>query len=119
MGYESKLVVARPYHDSNEKVTGYDVIAVINLGTMQSNFFPIEETFPNELETEIFLDGSYKIEDCYGEYLRYGDVRTVLRTLHACEAQSHYRRSDMAINLLKSFTTREWDDDIMVIHYGY
>lgn len=119
MGYESKLVVARPFEGPDGKVTGYDTIAVINLGAMQNAFFAIEETFPNELETEIFLEGSYKIEDCYGEHLRYGNVRSVLRTLHACEAQCHYRRSDMAINLLKSFTTSEWDDDIMVIHYGY
>lgn len=119
MGYESKLIVARPFHGSDEKVTGYEVIAIMDLGSMQNAFFPIKETFPNELETELHLDGSYKIEDCYGEHLRYGSVRSILKTLHACETQCHYRRSDMAINLLKSFTTSEWDDDIIIIHYGY
>lgn len=117
MGYESKLVVVEKYDVDGACYFG-KIIAELNLCGMPNEFFPIEETFENEISKPIFLDGKETIKDCYGEKLRYAGVDKVLRVLYKCESREHYRRTEMAINLLKSFTTSDWTD-IAVVHYGY
>ena len=122
MGYESKLVVVRKW--SFEDVSSFgETIAELKLAGMPNSFFPINETFENELEEgkKIFMyDGEVGELDTdkYGKKLRYTTPEKLLQILYKCEAEEHYRRTEMAINLLKSFTTKDWDN-IFVFHYGY
>lgn len=117
MGYESKLVVVKKWNFDDGDSFG-ETIAELNLSGMPNSFFPINETFENESEKSIYMCDGYVIEDKYGEKLRYTSVEKLLQTLYKCEAEEHYRRTEMAINLLKSFTTKDWDN-IFVFHYGY
>lgn len=124
MGYETKLVVVKKYgfdtYDVQTTNPFGETIAEINLCGMPNSFFPIEETFENKLEPNkyIFMNDGEVTEDKYGKKLRYTSVEKLLKVLYACEAEEHYRRTEMAINLLKSFTTNDWED-IVVVHYGY
>ena len=100
-----------------------ETIAELKLAGMPNSFFPINETFENELEEgkKIFMyDGEVGELDTdkYGKKLRYTTPEKLLQILYKCEAEEHYRRTEMAINLLKSFTTKDWDN-IFVFHYGY
>lgn len=119
MGYESKLVVVKKWNFEDAESFG-ETIAELNLCRMPNSFFPIADTFENELESGkyIYLNGETASDDKYGEVLRYTTVRKLLNVLYKCEAEEHYRRTEMAINLLKSFTTNDWED-IVVFHYGY
>ena len=119
MGYESKLVVVKKWNFTDAESFG-ETIAELNLCKMPNSFFPIEETFENELEPDkyIYLNGEIVTDDKYGQTLRFTTVRKLLNVLYKCEAEEHYRRTEMAINLLKSFTTDDWED-IVVFHYGY
>ena len=118
MGYESKIIVVQKWNLDDVDSFGKS-IAELNLCGMPNTFFPIKETFENELDKPIYLDGSGEVtEDKYGEKLRYTSVERLLKVLYKCESEEHYRRTEMAINLLKSFTTNDWDN-IVVAHYGY
>ena len=122
MGYESKLVVVKKWNFESTDSFG-ETIAELNLSKMPNTFFPIDETFENELEKgmKIYMnDGevSEVDEDKYGDRLRYTTPEKLLKVLHKCEGEEHYRRTEMAINLLRSFTTNDWDN-IFVFHYGY
>lgn len=120
MGYESKLVVVEKWSYDTSIDSFGEIIAELNLCGMPNSFFPIEETFENELEEKkyIYLNGETVTEDKYGQTLRFTTVRKLLNVLYKCEAEEHYRRTEMAINLLKSFTTDDWED-IVVFHYDY
>lgn len=122
MGYESKLVVVKKWNF--ESYSFGETIAELNLSGMPNSFFPINETFENELEEgkKIYMnDGevSEVDEDKYGERLRYTTPEKLIQVLHKCEGEEHYRRTEMAINLLRSFVRNPDWDDIFVFHYGY
>ena len=119
MGYESKLVVVKKWNWDSGDSFG-ETIAELNLCGMPNSFFPIEETFENEIEPNkyIFMNDDEVSSDRYGKKIRYTSVEKLLRVLYKCEAEEHYRRTEMAINLLKSFTTDDWEN-IVVFHYGY
>lgn len=118
MGYESKLVVVEKWSFEDASTFG-ETIAELNLARMPNTFFPIKQTFENESEKAIYMGDYGEVsEDKYGEKLRYTSVEKLLKVLYKCEAEEHYRRTEMAINLLKSFTTNDWED-IVVFHYGY
>ena len=121
MGYESKLIIVRKYSSLDTNSFG-ETIAEINLSGMPNEFFPINQTFENEIEEPVFvglgINGMEISEDCYGKKLRYTSVEKLLKVLYTCEAKEHYRRTEMAINFLKSFLSKDWDD-VVVVHYGY
>lgn len=117
MGYESKLIVVEKWNEPNDFSIG-KTIAEVNLCVMPNSFFPIEETFENEIEAPVFMGTSVEAEDKYGKKLRYTSVEKLLKVLYKCEAEEHYRRTEMAINTLKTFTSKDWHN-IVVVHYGY
>lgn len=119
MGYESKLVVVKKWNYDSIDSFG-ETIAELNLCKMPDTFFPINETFENEIEPNkyIFMNDSEVSDDKYGEKIRYTSVEKLLKVLYKCEAEEYYRRTEMAINLLKSFTTNDWEN-VVVFHYGY
>ena len=122
MGYESKLVVVKKWNYDSGDSFG-ETIAELNLCGIPNSFFPIEETFENEIEEGKYIfmnDGENETvnEDRYGKKIRYTTVEKLLKILYKCEAEEHYRRTEMTINLLKSFITSDWDN-IVIFHYGY
>ena len=70
------------------------------------------------LESLFFINETEVTEDKYGKKLRYTSVEKLLKVLYKYEIEEHYQRTEMTINLLKSFTTND-REDIVVIHYGY
>lgn len=118
MGYESKLIIVEKWNTPNNFSLG-ETIAEIKLSGMPNSFFPIEETFENEIEAPVLMYNSeLETEDKYGKKLRYTSVEKLLKVLYKCEAEEHYRRTELAINTLKTFTSKDWSD-IAVVHYGY
>ena len=118
MGYESKLIVVEKWSAPNTISMGETVLE-LKLSGMPNEFFPIEKTFENEIEAPVDMgDFESVTEDKYGKKLRYTSVEKLLKVLYKCEAEEHYRRTEMAINTLKSFTSKDWDD-IIVVHFGY
>lgn len=117
MGYESKLVIVQKWSAEGVSSLG-ETVAEINLCGMSNSFFPIEETFENEIEAPIFMSSELETEDKYGKKLRYTSVEKLLKVLYKCEAEEHYRRTELAINTLKSFQSKDWGE-IAVVHYGY
>ena len=120
MGYESKLVVVEKWSSDLNAGSLGQTLAVLNLSGMPNSFFPIEKTFECEIENPIYLDGEEVMEDCYGKKLRYTRVSKLLKVLYKCESEEHYRRTEMAINLLKTFeNVNNYWDNVVVVHYGY
>ena len=117
MGYESKLIVVVKWGVDCASSLG-EIVAELNLSGMPNEFFPIEETFENEIEKPIYMASEEVMEDKYGKVLRYTSVEKLLKVLYACEAKEHYRRTELAINTLKSFISKDWEN-IVVVHYGY
>ena len=118
MGYESKLVVVQKWSFQDTDSLG-ETIAELNLSKMGNDFFPINETFENEMNGKyIYLDGEEVTEDKYGDKLRYTSVEKLLKVLYKCESNEHYRRTELAINTLKTFLSKDWGE-IVVVHYGY
>lgn len=118
MGYESKLIVVNRFRDSD--IFG-EVIAEINLSCMGNEFF-VDDVFTKELgKMCVILHGEAVTRDCYGKPLKYAEVDDVLRVLYKCEAEEHYRRTQIAIRCLECFrNSTDWaDDKIAVVHYGY
>lgn len=117
MGYESKLIVVRKWGIDSISSLG-ETVAELNLSEMPNEFFPIEKTFENEIEKPIYMISEEVMKDKYCKVLRYTSVKKLLKVLYKCEAKEHYRRTELAINTLKSFLSKDWED-IIVVHYGY
>lgn len=117
MGYESKLVVVKKWNYDSGNSFG-ETIAELNLCGMGNEFFPIEKNFENEIDRPIYMNNEEVTTDKYGKVLRYTSVENLLKVLYKCEAEEHYRRTELAINTLKSFLSKDWEN-IVVVHYGY
>lgn len=123
MGYETKLIVAIQYkRDEGKPVLptpiSYETVAELNLSGMPNEFF-VEKIFDKPVEMPLFIRGEETTTDCYGKTICYcDDVKKVLSALYRCEGQEHYRRTELAINTLKSFTSPDWEN-IVVFNYGY
>ena len=117
MGYESKLIIVEKWSFKGASSLG-ETIAELNLSKMGKDFFPIDETFEMEVDKPIYLNGEEITEDKYGEKLRCTSVEKLLKVLYRCESECHYRRTELAINTLKTFQSKGWED-VVVVHYGY
>lgn len=120
MGYESKLVVVRKWNFDSGDSFG-ETVAELNLCGMPNSFFPINETFENELEEgkKIFMASEEVDTDKYGDRIRYTTPKKLLDVLRKCEDEEPYRRTRMAIDLLKLFEEDDSWDNIFIFHYGY
>lgn len=122
MGYESKLIIVEKWQSDMSSLG--ETIAELDLAGMPNTFFPINKTFEYEVEKPVYVGRGFNgseevIEDCYGKKLRYTTVGKLLKVLYACEAEEHYRRTEMAINILKTFeNTNNYWDNVVVVHYG-
>ena len=118
MGYETKLIVVNKWESSTDSFG--ETIAILNLCGMPNAFFA-EDVFTKDIgDKYLYLDGKEVVEDKYGKKLTYASVEDVLKVLYKCEAEEHYRRTEIAINTLKTFTTTDWaGDKIVVVNYGY
>ena len=116
MSYESKLIIVERWNFEGASSFG-ETIAELNLSGMPNDFFPIEKTFEKEIECPIYMNGELVNKDKYDKVLRYTSVEKLLKVLYKCEAKEHYRRTELAINALKSFQ-KDWYN-IAIVHYGY
>ena len=117
MGYESKLIVVEKWKFANSDSLG-ETIAELNLSKMGNEFFPINETFEMEVDKPIYLNGKEIITDKYDDKLRCTSVEKLLKVLYRCESERHYKRTELAINTLKTFQSKDWEN-VVVVHYGY
>lgn len=131
MGYESRIIVARKCtcKMKNEAGEVYDDFFTVKLADMWLSRMPRDfvSIFTNPVTWKIYGDGfeinsesEYDMtEDCYGAICQYADVQTVVDYLEKAEAEEHYRRFTPAIAMLKAYAAEDWDDPLIVIHYGY
>jgi hypothetical protein len=116
MGYESRVIIARPYFE------GYaETIAELNLCGTSQGFLNL---FTGEYEGKFFdfygSDAEVK-EDKYGKKLTYTSFEKVYNWLLDNVQVENYRRFYMLLALMQTIRTG-WSDEIgdfIIIHYGY
>lgn len=120
MGYESKIYVVNKWKGHEENGKHYaEKIAELKMSCC-GNFSSI---FGKKTDCFIYQDdGNTPIfEDKYGEELKEAALDDVINWLETTILGGEdYRRFKMALALLKSFQTKQWENEnIVVLHYGY
>lgn len=120
MGYESKIYVVSKYNCFEEYGKYYaERIAELDMSKCGS-FYSV---FAKETDCYIYADDGNTpiLEDKYGDPLTEATVEDVANWLEkTISSGEDYRRFKMALSLLKSFQTEQWDGkNIVVLHYGY
>lgn len=78
----------------------------------------LENCYTNA-EDEAELNAAIAYIVANGDTCRYTDLQTVIDYLEKSEATEHRRRNAPAIAMLKAYAAEQWDDEMIVIHYGY
>lgn len=120
MGYESKIYVVKKSNSFDENGK-YWASKIAELDMSNSGDF--RNIFKKETDCYIYADdGNTPIfEDKYGEQLKEATVDDVVKWLDDIISDGEdYRRFKVALSLLKSFQTDQWEgENIVVLHYGY
>lgn len=120
MGYESKIYVVNKWHGSEENGKCYaEKIAELKMSKC-GDFCSV---FSKKTDCFIYQDDGNTpiLEDKYGDELKEAAVDDVVDWLKTTiSGGEDYRRFKMALALLKSFQTEQWErENIAVLHYGY
>lgn len=121
MSYESRIFVVERNEIENRDGTSYvyaEKIADIKMSSMYQGF---TDLFDKEVDYELYIDSGEKSTstDCYGEKMRYTNIKTVIDFLEKLISDGEdYRRLFMLLGLLKGINESQWND-IQIVHYGY
>ena len=121
MGYESKFYIIQksnlPNSGDNGKKWG-NVIASFDMCKIGASSWLSK--YP---ETEHYFyadDGNTEvIEDDYGEPLREIPINDLINILENDSELVHYRRFKPFLALLKGFDQNQFDNNLVVLHYGH
>lgn len=127
MNYESRIFVAGkfsvPYDPRYTEATGKtEYTAAEKFADMRLSRMPFDfkDIFTQPVTWKFYGDNDINYtEDRYGDTCRYTDLQTVIDYLEKSEATEHRRRNAPAIAMLKAYAAEQWDDEMIVIHYGY
>lgn len=127
MSYESRIFVAEkfsvPYDPRYAEATGKtEYIAATILADMRLSRMPQDFTsiFTQLVTWKFTSDNDIDFTfDRYGDNCHYTDLQTVIDYLEKSEVAEHRRRNIPAIAMLKAYAAEMWDNEIIVIHYGY
>lgn len=139
MGYESKLIIGCRNHfagrtnktgkteirDYCERIMTIDLSKVGN-----TDFYNPSNLFNKEIDFDLYMeDGNNRYDvDCYGNKCCYAPIKKVIRFLEKLtKKEEYYRRTDLALKVLKSFKPEDWEWEsengsygkLVVVHFGY
>ena len=122
MGYESRLFVVRKsgcsFDDDHEWAEN---IATFNMCKIDGDL--LSRICENPVTNCRFSNGFGEevSKDAYGYPLREIPLNKMIEYLEDAVATSDYRRYPPILAMLKSFMDEhdKWDDEIVVLHYGY
>ena len=127
MGYESKIYVLERIERKDDLTDERDIyslrIAEFDLCKLgySKEAQNVYDAFKTEVDFPVFYDinndGVY--EDCYGEICKYSHIPELLEALRAMERAEHYRRLPPIIKFLEGINEKEWEHEIVCVHYGY
>jgi len=118
MGYESRLYVVRKSSTKDENGYWADMIASFNLCCVGNNLL---SAIMKAKETDAyFLEGdSFIYKDKYGEKLKEIPLKEMINMIANAMQYDDYRRYAPCLALLNGFNQSEWNNEIVVLHYGY
>ena len=122
MGYESRFYIVEKSENcfTNEKgfVWG-DVVAMFDLCKAYQVFEKIKK-YPNT-NCYIYIGDNKITEDCYGDTLKEIPISDMIKILEKVIKNSdyEYRRYKPFLKLLKGFDSEQWNDNLVVLHYGH
>lgn len=121
MGYESRLFVVRKsgmsFDDEHEWAEN---IATFNMCKIDGDL--LSHICENPVTSCRFSNGFGEeiSEDAYGTPLREIPLNKMIEYLEEAVARSDYRRYPPILAMLKSFDNeKNWDNELVVLHYGY
>lgn len=138
MGYESKIIVGCRNHFVGKTKTGKTVkteirdycerIMTLDLSKVGSSEFL--KTFNKEIDFDLYMEDGNTLydRDCYGDKCCYAPIKKVIRCLEKLtKKDEYYRRTDLALKVLKSFKPEDWEwkaedgsyGKLVVVHFGY
>ena len=59
------------------------------------------------------------VEDKYGDPLKEIPIADAIKMIKEESEKSEYRRLKPCLALLEGFDMSQWDDDLVVLHFGY
>lgn len=127
MAYDSKLIVGQkaPSTNSDCGLRYVSVVATFDLKAMgpESSYYRMvvsKWTNPEPQELYYFYEGDERIDsDCYDAFLLELDLGEAITALSRDD--DGYRRIPPVLGMLKAFANTEgqWDDELVLLHYGH
>ena len=123
MGHESRFyVVAKsnnpPFYDDGKKWA--QVIARFEMSNVPSIRYAIQKY--SKTDCYIYSDGGNEeriVEDHYGAELVEIPVNEMIEILEKLHDIHEYRRYAPFYQLLKGFNLDNWDNNLVILHYGH
>ena len=123
MAYESKLLVVFKSDTKSWEATMSDFyiceeIATFKLCQVDSDVREKFLSYPNT-DCCIWVNDEPTHTDCYGQEIKEIPIKDAIKILNYASSAHDYRRYEPCASLLRGFNTSEWDDKLVVLHYGY
>ena len=128
MGYESKIYIVNRHEweliDGLKMVSGDNImeidLAKIGYQGYYNKTFP--QLFTNEIDFDLWINNEKTRTDCYDEHCKYGDIDEIIKWVEKMVDDTHYRRAELFLNILKYIKTQQengvWEN-VKIVHYGY
>lgn len=114
MGYESRVLVANVH-----RIKGVEPIAEIIADVKMSKMgYAFPRLFNKPIDFKVYLGNEEVTEDCYGEKLKEGNIKEIIKWLKNAIKTDNYRRMPVLLKLLQAFDSEYWEE-LHIIHYGY
>ena len=124
MGYDNRLYIAKKRCSTTEiegKTYHYaEIVATFELcGVDDDVRFAMRGCPATDVVLYLPMSDVPIIRDAYDEPLKEIPLKECAAILMNAEAKEHYRRYQPCIALLNAFNEHEWDDELVVLHYGH
>lgn len=113
MGYESRIYVVS-HRNGNDYC---ETLAVFDMCVCEREF---HEVFTDKIDFDVWFDGDkHGRIDCYGAVCTSAHVDAVAECLRKLVDKTGYRRYKMLLGFLEAFDENDWDNEILLVHFGY
>ena len=119
MGYESRFYIVKKsnftFEDDDKQWA--EIIAMFNMCKCYDLYERIRH-YP-KTDCYFYINDEKITEDSYGDALIEIPIEDMIEILINIMAYDDYRRINPFLSLLKGFNLNEWNDRLVVLHYGY